>query len=119
MKTLLRIILIGFLFLTGCGSVSQNSSVSSGKLLGEWILENEADDVNYPKIEFSSDSTAVFSSRGDTIYRFKFQVKSDKLYLTDILGKEESYRVISITNDELIFSSLREKKEKQVYKRLK
>ncbi len=112
-------VLFALCFLIGCGSMSKNSFVSSEKLFGEWVLENETHAINYPKIEFAADSTALFFSRGDTIYRFKFQVKSDNLYLTDIFGKEETYRVIGITDDQLIFSSLREKKVKQVYKRLK
>jgi hypothetical protein len=113
----MKYLLIVSVFLIRCGSIPQTDSVSSEKLLGEWVLENGSDAINYGKIEFKGDSTALFLSRGDTIYRFKFHVKSDNLYLTDILGKEESYKVISATDDQLTFSSLREKKEKQVYKR--
>lgn len=114
----MKYLLIVSVFLIRCGNIPQTGSVSSEKLLGEWVLENESDAINYGGIEFKEDSTALFLSRGDTIYRFKFHVKSDDLYLTDILGKVQSYKVISITDNQLIFSSLREKKGKQIYKRL-
>ena len=110
-------ILIGFLLLMGCGNVHQTGSFSSGNLLGSWQLENEPDAINYGEIKFTGDSTALFLSRGDTIYRFKFHVKSEDLYLIDVLGKMESYQIISLTDNKLIFSSLREKKGEQVYKR--
>lgn len=90
----------------------QNKSIK-----GYWILKNQKV-INYPSLEFKKDSLAIFFSRGDTIYRFKYFVKGSYLTLTNNFNSEkESYEIIQLDNDNLIFASLREKKEKQHYKR--
>ena len=94
-------------------SYSQNKP---GKftVIGTWALTS-ANQINYPQITFKNDATAIFSSRGDTLYRFKFSVKGDQLYLKDLFGKEEHYRFKMPAKDKLIFPALREHKTEQTY----
>ena len=95
-------------------SYSPNSPEKSA-VIGSWVLTSEANQINYPQITFNNDATAIFSSRGDTLYRFKFSVKGDQLYLKDPFGKEEHYRFKMPAKDKLIFPALREHRTEQIY----
>ena len=85
-------------------------------IVGEWILEDSLA-INYPEIIFNNDSTAIFTSKGDTIFRFIYKVDKSFLYLKDINGTKEKYKFISLNKDSLVFNKFRENQTKQVYKR--
>ena len=89
------------------------------KILGDWILiKNESEDqFNYPSAHFTSDSQAVFTSRLDTLYRFRYSVRGDSLILKDINNNETVNRIKVLNKSVLIFSNLLMHNTKQVYKR--
>ena len=98
--------------LLGCASNVQHKENSS--IQGTWILQ-EKGAINYPKIIFNNDSTAVFRSEGDTIYRFTYLLKGSDLVLQDLYGTQETYEIMRLTTDSLIFKTLRENQNRQIY----
>ena len=86
-------------------------------LLGTWLLNKEQ--VNYPTLDFYPDSTAIFGSYCDTIYRFTYKTLGDTLVLKD-LNDNVRYNRIKIINDSvLVFYNLIDLNEEQVYRRRK
>ncbi len=112
MKQLIKIIfLLTFLF-DGCSS---NAQKENKKLIGKWELNEKEFQVNYPILYFNSDSTAIFTSRGDTIYRFKYLFKSETLFLKDLNCKETSWKINKLNNEQLVFEKLFENLKPQYY----
>lgn len=83
-------------------------------IIGRWCLVNTSQ-INYPKISFNKDSIAVFESRMDTVYSFKYYIKKRYLILTQSNGKIIKNKIIFLNNDSLVFRSLIENKNIQVY----
>ncbi len=108
-------LIIHFIFLLFIGCSSPIHKVIDYKILiGEWKLESDTQ-VNYPLIEFRADSTAIFSSRGDTLYRYNFILKGDTLLLKDIFNNELINTINFLNNKQLIFDKLLEHETKQTY----
>ena len=88
----------------------------SNSICGTWVLVNKKA-INYPEISFNKDFTAVFKSKGDTIYRFTYPLKDLEIVLTDLNGKKESCEIIELTNNKLVFNGLLNNKGRQVYEK--
>jgi len=102
------------LFSPQCG-LDVSHHFEQKQIIGEWILnENQ---INYPSLEFKADSSAVFTSRADTLYRFKFIVKGDSLLLRDINNNVSVNRIKTLNETELIFYQLLEHDKGQAYRK--
>lgn len=67
-------------FIVSCTLQNKNARIMSYEmLLGDWELVGGDRQVNYPNIEFLSDSTAVLYSQADTLYRFTYFIRADSL----------------------------------------
>jgi hypothetical protein len=102
------------LFFVQCGRDVSNH-FEQKQIIGEWVL-NE-DQINYPSLKFNADSSAVFTSRADTLYRFKFMVKGDSLILRDINNHISVNRIKTLNETELTFCQLLEHDKEQAYKK--
>lgn len=114
MKKLNRIpsIIIALVTLFSCVSMDKKN-YQYENLIGTWVLTKKQ--VNYPELTFNKDKTCFFTSMGDTIYRFKYELEKDKLILEDILGTVKKNRILKLTKEELVFETLWENKSKQEY----
>lgn len=112
---IIKIFFISFLFFEGCSVIVPKESK---EILGKWELTEEEFQVNYPILYFNTDSTAMFSSRGDTIYRFKYLLISENLILKDLEGKESTWKISVLNEKELIFEMLFENINPQHYKKV-
>jgi hypothetical protein len=54
-------------------------------LSGRWI--REIDGINYGSMYFVDSSTVEFSSRGDTLYRYRFRKLPSRIIMTGIEGE--------------------------------
>jgi hypothetical protein len=88
-----------------------------GNILGEWNLQSRAMQTNYPSIVFRNDSSVAFTSRADTVFHFRYHVNGQSLNLVDIDGKKSVFKIIELSDSLLIFESLLEHSDEQVYKR--
>ena len=108
------LILTALIVLLSCSFVTSDKNiVSESNIVGTWHLNKKQ--VNYPQLTFSSDNTCIFTSMGDTLYRFKYEVKGDELILEDILKKISKNKIISLTKNTLVFEKLLENTSKQEY----
>ena len=112
---IIKIFFISFLFFEGCSVMVPKESK---EILGKWELTEEEFQVNYPILYFNTDSTAMFSSRGDTIYRFKYLLISENLILKDLEGNESTWKISVLNETELIFEKLFENINPQHYKKV-
>jgi hypothetical protein len=113
-------ILCSTLFLLSCGNTpkqKQEKIYVDNDILGKWLLV--VNQVNYPSLIFKNDSTAIFNSMGDTIYRYKYHIEKTELILKDINGKETKDKILKLDKDSLIFETLIEHKIIQRYTRKK
>ena len=78
-------------------SPSADKIVDYKMLIGEWELNSETQ-INYPLIEFKSDSTAIFKSKADTIYRYDFILKGDTLILINSFNVKSSNKINFLNN---------------------
>ncbi len=101
--------------LTSCKA--QNKQLESKDIMGKWSLTT--DNINYPQLTFLKDSSAIFTSRGDTVYRFKYYIKSSDLILKDINNVTSKDKIIKLNQDSLVFETLRVNKQPQRYFRKK
>lgn len=87
--------------------------VKDAFIKGEWKNVDETA-VFYRTLTFT-DSSAVFTSRGDTIYRFKYYLDpaSRTLWLTDAFNKKLSAKVVKSDKDSLVLDRLWELNTKQ------
>ena len=111
-------ILFSTLFILSCGNSAKQVKVNdytNKDIVGKWILAVKQ--VNYPSLVFNTDSTAVFTSMGDTIYRFKYYVDKTELVLKDINEKVTRDKILKLDRDSLVFETLADNKQVQRYKR--
>ncbi|MDB5272089.1 MAG: hypothetical protein JWO58_456 [Chitinophagaceae bacterium] len=100
MKAIFNLFVISSLVL----SCSMSKNHKKNLLEGEWkLIDNQ---LNYPSIRFDKLNTALLTSRADTIYRFTYNVRSDKLILKDLNGKVYENRILKLDSDSLIFENL-------------
>jgi len=83
--------------------------------VGKWELDNYQ--INYPELIFKDDLTAIFRSRGDTVYYYSYLLKTDTLFLIDIDNQVNQCKIKVLNDRELIFDNLLEHNKKQIYKR--
>lgn len=86
----------------------------SDTIIGRWCLLNP-NQLNYPTLTFGMDSIAIFSSKMDTVYSFKYFVEGNYLNLVQPSTKVNRDRILKLTSDSLILETLLEHKIKQVY----
>jgi hypothetical protein len=94
--------------------IAQKKQIDASLIYGDWILQNR--NIQYsPSIHFYKDSTAIFDSSGDTLYRFTYQINGDNLVLKIPFDNQysEVYQINRLTKDTLILDELWE--EEQVY----
>ncbi len=106
--------LLWVLLIAGCSpNGTDYVPVKDVSIEGEWENVNEKA-VFYRTLTFT-DSSAVFTSRGDTIYRFKYYLDpaSRTLWLTDAFNKKLSAKVIKSDKDSLVLDRLWELNTKQ------
>ena len=109
------IIIFGLLF-GSCGTLQKIENGNS-TIVGKWCLGSN--EINYPTVTFGTNSMAVFSSRMDTVYTFRYYVQSNKLNLVQPTREINKDRILKLTKDSLVFETLLEHKTKQVYYRCK
>lgn len=110
--------ILSFVLLFSCGNVQNHvKSFTNTDIIGKWILATKQ--INYPSLIFNADSTAIFNSMGDTVYRYKFYIDNSVLVLKDINGKETRDKIFKLDSDSLIFETLADNKAEQKYKRAK
>jgi len=88
----------------------------AGHIAGTWKQEGEQ--VNYTELEFAFNGDALFKSRGDTVFRFRYELTMDSLVLVDHNGTRTSHRIVELTKDSLILQSLFEVKDRPRYSKL-
>jgi len=113
-----KILILWALFLSNCSSNAVDT-VESISLKGTWANTNETA-VFYRTLTFA-DSSAIFTSRGDTIYIFKYYIDqpSRTLWLTDIFNKRLSAKIVKSDKDSLVLSNLWELSTKQRFSKSK
>ncbi|SFQ84173.1 hypothetical protein [Hymenobacter arizonensis] len=106
------------LFLSNCSSNAVDT-VESISIKGTWENTNKTA-VFYRTLTFA-DSSATFTSRGDTIYRFNYFIDqpSRTLWLTDIFNKKLSAKILKSNRDSLVLSNLWELDSKQRFSKRK
>jgi hypothetical protein len=110
-----KYIMIYFLLIFSC---VKKKVIKETDIVGYWELEKSyLDQINYPSIIFKSGGNAIFTSRGDTIYRYKYSLSSDTLTMVDINSLVYKTKIIKLDSSVLIFSSLLTNTDKQVYQR--
>ena len=108
------IALMLFLFSVSCNMKGQTDF---NKILGKWVLQEKTFQINYPVLYFNTDSSAIFTSHGDTIYRFKFILIDEHLILKDGYNQETIWKIMELSQSQLVFKSLFENGKRQIYKR--
>ena len=97
---------IVFVFIQSC---TVNKSI-----VGKWCLDDKTQ-LNYPVITFGIDSIAVFSSKMDTVYSFKYYKKNNYLHLVQPTGQIIKEEILYLNKDSLVLKSLMENKVLQKY----
>lgn len=106
-----------FIITIVCCACSTPVHEKSSDIYGKWCLTT--DQINYPEIRFSSDSIAIFSSKMDTTYRYKYYVDDSYLYIIQLNLSTQKNRILQLTRDSLVFESLMEIHQRQVYLKCK
>ncbi len=115
-KNIHFIVSILLLGLSSCnGQKNDTANNLSDIIIGKWTLTVKQ--VNYPTILFNKDSTAIFTSMGDTIYRFKYYLSKNELVLKDFNHKKTRDKILKLDSDSLIFETLADEKRVQKYVR--
>lgn len=71
-----------FFLFSGCNSSNYSSKeITTSDIIGCWKLKDNG--ISYTRLVFSKDSTAIFESKADTVYRFKYWIKDNFLMLED------------------------------------
>jgi hypothetical protein len=91
--------------------------IANDSIFGVWRLQSKDSSLNYPSVSFYKDSSAVLTSRADTIYRYQYRVGDNSIIFKDLDGKESEFKILELNSSTLVFENLFEHKEKQVYKR--
>lgn len=108
----ISIVVISLIVIFSCVSVNKIDDQNEN-IIGAWALNKRQ--INYPELIFKKDNTCIFTSMGDTIYRFKYELEKDKLILEDIRGTIKKNHILKLTKSELVFEALWENKTKQEY----
>jgi hypothetical protein len=111
----IKILLVGWLLIIFACKQGIVNPIDKNLLLGEWVLSKN--EINYPSLKFYADSTAIFTSKADTIYRIKFFIKNDLLILKDVNNVEATNKIKVLDNNVLIFYNLLMHNTEQIYKR--
>lgn len=85
--------------------------------MGKWEISNETGTINYVILHFNSDSTAILSSYGDTLFRYSYLIMDDKLNFISMNNLVFSCPIILLSDNELILRDLFENKGDQIYKK--
>ncbi len=94
-----------------------NAYPGDQSLIGTWILIDKTA-VNYPEIIFNDKGTALFKSKGDTLYRYQYQLKGDgAIEFVDIQGVSYTGKIVMLNADSLILDGLINQEGTQVYLR--
>jgi len=112
-KELLFILLCFVLY--SCKSTTVHKENFTQPIKGDWTLITTPPTINYPSIAFKDSNSAVFSSFGDTVYYFNYNLRDKDLILTDEKNRVSHNVIIKLTKDSLIFKSLLEHTTQQVY----
>ena len=113
----LIILTCSILFVHCTPKKNHNITISKERLYGEWVLKRGEKQINYPYIVFFDNDSAVFHSRADTIYEFKFFIKNDSLYLVDIYGKKYVNKIMELNDKSVIFEGIADVTKTQVYEK--
>ncbi len=89
--------------------------IDQRQLRGTWYLAMPHG--NHPSIAFYGKDDVILTSRGDTIYRFKYRLSTDTLYLTDVFKRTVVDKILKLRNDSLLFKALQEDKSDLLYLR--
>ena len=102
-----------------CLPIQSNVSgqIQSKQLFGKWVLKDKLEQINFPIIFFNEDSSAIFNSRADTLYRFTFLCADSNLVLRDINNRLTYWRIKQISKTKLVLDGLFENPGHQVYLR--
>lgn len=109
---------ISLCFFCCCSTVKHDYTGWHQLIEGKWVLLNQTI-YNYPAIKFNNNSGATFGSRSDTIFFFQYTLRKNDLLLKDIKGVQTHNEILKLTNDSLIFKTLLEQKDRQIYVRMK
>lgn len=110
-------IIIIFVFTCSSYIAPEKTPDKDYSIIGRWcLITNE---INYPSLTFGNDSIAIFDSKMDTLYSFKYYVNGDNLNLFQPNGDTNEYRILKLTKDSLRFGTLLEHKVEQIYYRCK
>jgi hypothetical protein len=97
-----------------CGPRQEATRYNGRDILGVWKLKDK-EQLNYPTLDFKPDSIAILTSRGDTVYRWKYLVQGDSLILFDVYNAKKAIRIDHLDSVKLVFNDLLEEKGKQLY----
>jgi hypothetical protein len=84
---------------------SHNFHDCEKNILGKWAASETT--IHCDTLFFLLDNKAVFTSRGDTIFRYQFSIdcRSSKLFLKDHEGNQFEQEISLLTNDRLLFAN--------------
>lgn len=106
---------IKILLLLVCCFFTRSYAGFNTKLVGTWVLVDKTA-INYPEIAFNKNAMAIFFSKGDTIYRYKYELQENgTIELTDNKDNKYINAIIKFDNDSLMFDGLPNQKGKQLY----
>lgn len=108
-------LIIAMIFLDECVSHS-NSGVSynNSEVIGCW--KQSGTNLSYTYLIFKRDSTAIFESKADTIYRFKYWVTKNELILEDV-NRIYKCPILELTIKKFTFEDVVVNKKKLFYQR--
>lgn len=110
----MRFIILYILLTLSCTPTKNiQKNILSKNIIGRWCLT--VNQTNYPSITFREDSLAIFDSRGDTVYRFKYYLSESDLFLVQPTSEVRKNHILSLTKDSLIFETLLEHNTRQSY----
>lgn len=103
------------ILLCSCTMSREDTIVDEIFFYGTWILIGHDKQINYPYIEFFDDSSAVFHSQSDTIYRFSFYIKKDSIHIVDFDGTEYVNKFVVQSKGCVKFKGIAGIKPTQIY----
>lgn len=113
---------IGALWLTliclGCASRVQEP-INAEEFLssGSWHRSSDTDEMHYGTLEFRKDGSAVFTSAGDTLFRFSYEAEAGRILLTDPMGQTEVLTYQPTGDSTICFDHMREYDSRVCYNR--
>ncbi len=94
--------LVVMLLLFSC-NIKRASENCEAIIHGKWVSVEET--INYDALFFLPNNTAIFTSKGDTIFRYDYKVNCSrsKLLLSDVYGNKYEHQIKLLSNDSLFF----------------